>query len=103
MKNLQIYNSENVPSTDGSSLSGYLNTTYNKLIEKLGKSTFNSPSGDGKVQTEWVLEFKGDLYTIYDWKTYSREYTENKLDRFNVGSKVNANEFIGYLTNILNS
>lgn len=103
MKNLKVYNLENVPPTDGSSLSGYLYTTYNKLIEKLGKSTFNSPSGDGKVQTEWVLEFKGDLYTIYDWKTYSREYTENRLDRFNVGSKVNANEFINHLTNILNN
>jgi hypothetical protein len=103
MKNFKIFNSENAPSTSGSSLSGYLNTTYNKLIEKLGKPTFDSPSGDDKVQVEWVIEFEGDLYTIYDYKTYNREYTENELDKFNVGSKVNASSFIDYLEKLLNN
>jgi len=102
MKKFKISNSENVPPTNGSGLSGYINTTYNKLIEKLGKPTFDSPSGDNKVQVEWVIEFEGNLYTIYDYKTYSREYTENELDRFNVGSKVNASSFIDYLTKVLN-
>jgi hypothetical protein len=99
---VKVFNSENVPSTDGSGLAGYLKTTYNKLTNTLGEPTWNSPSGDDKVQVEWVVEYGGELYSIYDWKTFDRHYTENTLDTFNVGSKVNANEFIDYLTNILN-
>jgi len=80
--------------TDFTSLKGYITATYNQLVEELGEPTFNTPSGDGKTQVEWVVEFENDYYTIYDWKTYDREYTLNKLDTFNVGSRVNALEFI---------
>ena len=80
--------------TDFTSIKGYITATYNQLVEVLGEPTFNTPSGDGKTQVEWVVEFENDYYTIYDWKTYDREYTLNELDTFNVGSRVNALEFI---------
>jgi hypothetical protein len=82
---------------DFTSLKGYITATYSQLVEELGEPTFNTPSDDGKTQVEWVVEFENNYYTIYDWKTYNREYTLNKLDTFNVGSRVNALEFILHL------
>ena len=102
MKNLKVFNEENVPNTSGTGLAGYIDTTYNKLVSVLGKPTFDYPSGDSKVQVEWVLEFEGNLFTIYDWKTFDRNYTENTLDRFNIGSKVNTSSLVIYLQKLIN-
>ena len=82
----------------GTSLSGYIDITYKQLVETLGEPTFDDASGDDKVQKEWVVEFEGNIYTIYDWKTYDVDYTMNELDKFNVGSKGNARKFIESLT-----
>ena len=102
MKKFKVFNSENVPNTNGTGLAGYIDTTYNKLVSVLGEPTYNTPSGDSKVQVEWVVEFEGNLFTIYDWKTFDRDYTENVLDRFNVGSKVNCSSFVIYLQKLIN-
>ena len=85
--------------TTGTSLSGYINVTYPQLIEILGEPTHNTPSGDRKVQKEWVVEFKGNVFAIYDWKTFDEDYTMNKLNKFNVGSKGSATDFIEILEN----
>ena len=97
MKKLKVFNSENVPSTSGTSLKGYIYITYSQLVDLLGQPTFPEQSGDGKVQVEWVVEYKGEIFTIYDWKTYDRYYTENILSKFNVGGKSYAIDFIEYL------
>lgn len=94
---MKVFDEMDAPNINGTSLAGYVSATYDKLVGVLGKPTFDEPSGDGKVQVEWVVEFKGDVFTIYDWKTYDRDYTLNSLDRFNVGSKVSAVMFINYL------
>ena len=86
---------------DYTSLKGYITATYSQLVEELGEPTFNTPSGDGKTQVEWIVEFENNYYTIYDWKTYDREYTLTKLDTFNIGSRVNALDFILHLNNKL--
>jgi len=79
----------------GTCLRGYLdNTTYSDLIQLFGEPTFNEPSGDDKIQREWVVEHEGNYFTIYDWKTYDLNYTMNKLNEFNVGGKINAMNFI---------
>ena len=80
--------------TDFTSLKGYITATYSQLVEELGEPTFNTPSGDGKTQVEWVVEFENKCYTIYDWKVYDREFTLNKLDTFNIGGKSDASKFI---------
>jgi hypothetical protein len=49
---MKVFNEENAPSMNGSGLAGYIDTTYNKLVSVLGEPTFNSPSGDSKVQVE---------------------------------------------------
>jgi hypothetical protein len=86
----------------GTSGSGYIKATYNQLVEALGEPTYNTPSGDNKVQKEWVVEFEGNIFTIYDWKTFDVDYTMNELDEFNVGSKVPANKFISALQEKIN-
>jgi hypothetical protein len=78
----------------GSSLKGYTKATYKRLVEVLGPPTFNEASLDDKTQVEWVVKFKNNYFTTYDWKTYDREYTMNELQVFHVGGKTDAFEFI---------
>ena len=103
MNEIKIFDINNSPSTTGTGLAGYLNNvTYQELVDALGLPTFNEPSGDDKTQVEWVLDFNGNVFTIYDWKTYDREYTENKLTRWNIGSIVDATAFIAVIEGVVN-
>lgn len=95
---MKIFKENEDFSTNGTSYSGCITATYNQLIKTLGEPTFDTPSGDNKVQKEWVVEFEENIYTVYDWKTYDVDYTMNLLNEFNVGSKVNAEKFIESLT-----
>lgn len=48
----------------GTHLQGYVEAPYAKL-----HALFGEPSTDGyKVSSEWVLEFEGRVYTVYDYK-----------------------------------
>jgi len=85
--------------TCGTSLKGYTKATYKRLVEVLGPPTFNEASFDDKTQVEWVVKFRNNYFTIYDWKTFDREYTLNELQIFHVGSKVDALDFINVLEN----
>ena len=78
---------------------GEIQATYQDLIRVLGEPTYSTPSGDNKVQKEWVVEYNGEVFTIYDWKTYDEEYTMNELDEFNVGGRTYAGWFITALEN----
>jgi hypothetical protein len=98
---IKVFNEENVPNTSGTHLQGYINATYRELVNLLGEPTFDEPSGDNKTQVEWVVEFEGNVFTIYDWKTYDREFTEYDLDRFNIGGKGSAVDFIDYLEKLI--
>lgn len=83
--------------TVGTSYSGRITATYKQLVEVLGEPTFDEASGDNKSQVGWVCELDEDIFTIYDWKTYDREYTLNLLNEFHIGSKVIAHDFIEML------
>ena len=89
----------------GTSLKGYLhNTTYAQLVEAFGQPTFNpEDSGDGKVNFEWVFEFNGEVFTLYDWKTYDVQYTINELTTWNIGGKTYYGDFSNYIEEVLNS
>jgi hypothetical protein len=55
--------------TNGTSLQGYVTTTYSFLVDKLGEPI--SDNAD-KVTCYWDIEFKdGSVACIYDWKTES--------------------------------
>jgi hypothetical protein len=58
---------------NGTSLQGYVDTTYDKLVETFGEPTTSEPSGDDKVQYEWVLRTPAGVATVYDWKNYGRD------------------------------
>lgn len=85
---MEITNSASVK-TSGSSLIGYVTTTYDKLVKAFGEPTY-SESDCGKVTTEWALEFEteaGELIvaTIYDWKTYDPSICRDGEFEWNVG------------------
>lgn len=58
------------------SLQGHVTATYDQLVEVFGQPHYDTPSGDGKVNTEWELEFYCNEYnrivtaTVYDWKDF---------------------------------
>ena len=53
------------------SLQGYVKATYDEIVEALGEPTYDTPSGDGKVETEWRWEdSEYGVVTIYDWKEF---------------------------------
>ena len=75
-----IENSQSIK-TNGSSLVGYVEATYEELIKAFGEPTYGEPSADEKVQKEWNLEFEtadGNLTvaTIYDYCAGERGYLE---------------------------
>lgn len=65
MENFLTHNKKEI-NNFGTSLVGYVNTTYSKLFEKFGEPT----DGDGhKFDAEWEIEFSdGEVATIYNWK-----------------------------------
>ena len=92
MEDFKVYTSEEREEAQkrscGTSLKGYLrDTSYTQLVSALGDPTCPFASGDDKVQKEWIIEFKGAVYTIYDWKTYSEEDTIMFYRNWHIGSK----------------
>jgi hypothetical protein len=52
----------------GTSLQGYVNTSYKRLVELFGEPD-PANTDDYKVSTEWDVEDEsGNVYTIYDYK-----------------------------------
>lgn len=82
----------------GTFLCGGIDTTYSELIKTFGDPAFlPEDSGDGKVNFEWIFEFDGEIFTIYDWKTYDVEYTMNTLGVWHVGGKSDCTRFIEHI------
>ena len=58
----------------GTSLQGYVKTTYKTLVSKLGEPKLMTPNeSDGKVLAEWVISHPVNInyvmFTVYCWKT----------------------------------
>tara|TARA_Y100000385_G_scaffold112324_1_gene116523 strand:+ start:313 stop:657 length:345 start_codon:yes stop_codon:yes gene_type:complete len=75
--------------------------TYYELFNTLGQPTYNEASELGTYQVEWVIEWEDEVYTIYDWKTYDREYTINELNTWSIRSKVPSYAFEEALNNLI--
>jgi hypothetical protein len=77
----------NMASVNGSSLRGYVTTTFNKLVETFGAPCLNDPPSElEKVTTEWILRFPcGTLATIYNWKNYGVDPAPNEDYRWHIG------------------
>ena len=104
MKSITVLQGDDIyGQTDGSSKTGDLrNTTFADLKRVLGEPTWGpEDSGDGKVQYEWAVEFEGDIFTIYDWKTFDESYTLNKLTTWSVGGKVYSGDFETFIESLI--
>lgn len=63
----QVKTTDSWSAANGTSLQGYVRTTYAQLVDLFG----NGMGAGDKTTQEWVLEFDdGTIATIYDWKTY---------------------------------
>ena len=67
---------------------------YEELVEIFGQPTYSEESFDGKIQVEWVIQYGEEFFTIYDWKTFDRNYTLNSLSVWSVGGNTDPREFI---------
>lgn len=73
-------NEKNICS-NGTSLKGYIVTTYDKLVKFFGQP--KDGSADGKTTCEWVIEFEdGTVATVHDWKLKS---TPKEVYKWSVG------------------
>jgi hypothetical protein len=77
--------------------------TYDQLVAKFGEPSINVPSGDNKIQVEWVFVFDGKPFTIYDWKTFDRDYTLQELTTWSIGGKERDSEFFEALRESFNT
>jgi hypothetical protein len=75
------------------SLKGYIFASYSDLIKVLGQPTFEG-GPENKINYEWNVNYKGEIFSIYDWKT-SPEWSKFKEDyRWHVGAENSTAEFI---------
>lgn len=61
----------------GTSRRGYIIATRKQIESVFGTPTWDTPSADGKITTEWAVVFdtadEDDIVaTIYDWKRYEQ-------------------------------
>jgi len=98
MEKLIVFDEMDAPSTGGTFKVGFINNvSYDQLWNYLGEPTFDEPSGDGKTQVEWVVEFNDDIFTIYDWKTYDRNYTKTSLTTWSIGGQSSGLDLADYI------
>ena len=75
-----------------------ITASVNELIAALGEPQYQSNDGEDKVNFEWDCETEeGAVFTIYDWKTYNIRFSIESLERWNIGGKVYAADFIEYI------
>lgn len=81
MQATQVKVTDSYSAANGTSLQGYVNTTYATLVALFGPSM---GAGD-KTTQEWILQFNdGTVATVYDWKEYE---TPEGMYRWHVGGK----------------
>lgn len=60
---------------NGTSLQGYLQATYDELVEVFGKPHYGPDADEDKITCEWQMEYEdGTVATIYDYKTRSTPF-----------------------------
>ena len=81
----------------GTSLKGYIETTYEQLESVLGEPVYGPNDTDGdKITCEWVITFQdGTVATVYDWKVGE---TPMDLYSWHIGGNNNkSKDYIGTL------
>lgn len=71
---------------------GYINYSFYTLVDILGEPTFkwhNCP-----INYEWAIEYRGSIFTIYDWRCKPEASKIDSKFQWNVGGSTWAEEFI---------
>ena len=76
---------------------------YVELISALGEPTLKYHEEGDKSTCTWVVTFGNRVYTIYDWKTYDREYTINELNTWSIGGVSSLVYFKDALMNLIDA
>ncbi|MDC1452484.1 hypothetical protein N8371_08800 [Vicingaceae bacterium] len=76
---------------------------YFELISALGEPTLKYHEEGDKSTCTWVVTFGNRVYTIYDWKTYDREYTINELNTWSIGGVSSLVYFKDALMNLIDA
>lgn len=106
--NNKIYVSQNLD-INGSSFHGISITVDPKSLLKVLGDAFISD--DYKVSREWVCEYDGEVFTVYDWKQTSLyepdcptpdEYWSQSLVELNIGSRVGGRKEVEFASVLMN-
>lgn len=102
MNEISKYITTDGVTTNGSSRIGTLeDMTYLDIARRVGPPTIFYDGDDEKVQCEWIFKVNGDIFTIYDYKTYSYSYTVKELKHWSVGGFANTDKNMQILLDYL--
>lgn len=110
MKNIEVLRSETSELeelydkiTGTFKIASLASVKYNDLVRVFGEPSIDEESGDGKIQFEWIINYGGDqIFTIYDWKTFDRDYTMQELEVWSIGGREKNREFFDELITLFN-
>jgi hypothetical protein len=60
---------------------------YSELVEILGPPTFPKTNKNKSIHKEWVLYYRGEIFTIYDYNVQDEKTVVLNNHCWNVGSK----------------
>ncbi len=67
---------------NGTSLRGYIDISYDDLVEKFGEPVVTPAADYDKVNHEWVLVIGARVVTIYDYK---EDLATGNVERWHIG------------------
>ena len=86
MNEISKYMTTDGVNTNGSSRVGSLNHMgYKDIVKRVGPPTINYDGAHDKVNVEWIFKVNGDIFTLYDYKSWSETYTFEQLNHWSVG------------------
>ena len=77
----------------GGSLKGHIKAGHDELIQILGEPTFEG-GPENKINYERAVNYKGDIFYIYDWKVGPDWVKSQNEYEWHIGGEKNAAEFI---------
>tara|TARA_R110000737_G_scaffold114031_3_gene147090 strand:+ start:1888 stop:2259 length:372 start_codon:yes stop_codon:yes gene_type:complete len=102
MNEISKYMTTDGVNTNGSSRVGSLNHMgYKDIVKRVGPPTINYNGAHDKVNVEWIFKVNGDIFTLYDYKSWSETYTFDLLNHWSVGGFENTDENMQILIDYL--
>ena len=102
MNEISKYMTTDGVNTNGSSRIGSLNhMEYKDIVKRVGPPTINYDGAHDKVNVEWIFKVNGDIFTLYDYKSWSETYTFDLLNHWSVGGFENTDENMQILIDYL--